>query len=126
MKETYQTAVLELIRSGQSIETIAAGLTRVLKARGHERLAAGIWQAVVRVLEAGKASGSTVYVVSQADYDALKGDITAVLTQLAAPTEPTVVLDQTLIGGFVAEGNSQRIDTSYKKQLVDLYRNVTT
>jgi len=126
MKDTYQKAVLAHIKDGVAIETIVTGLDRVLALRGHQQLSGAIWQSVLRVIEAEKAAGSTVYVISLAAYQSLKTQITKVLHAINAPDDVTVVVDQTLIGGFVVEGNSNRVDLSYKKQLVDLYRKITT
>jgi len=40
-------------------------------------------------------------------------------------TSPIVITDDTLIGGYVYKSGSTRIDASYKRALVTLYRSIT-
>lgn len=126
MKETYTKAVLELLQTQTDVATVATGLNRVLKARGHERLALPVWQAVLRTLRAGTATEAVVYVDNEADLTVYQAEIAALVAELGGEATFTTKTDDTLIGGYVVEANKQRIDRSYKTQLLNLYRSITT
>jgi len=125
MKDSYITAVLEELKAGHDPSKVLAGLKNTLAKKGHDRLYAAILRGVARVLEAGSAESVVVTTVSEADYKAHKDAITAALKTLDADTEPKVQIDETIVGGFVAEANNKRIDASYKSKLVTLYRSLT-
>lgn len=126
MKDTYTKAVLDLLATGAEVTTVATGLTRVLKARGHDRLAMPIWRAVLRTLRAGADNQAVVYIDSIADVSAYQAEIKALLTTLQGGTSFTTQIDPTLIGGYIVEANKQRVDRSYKNHLLTLYRSITT
>lgn len=123
MKDTYTKALLELLGTGEDISQVLDGFKKTLKRRGHERLLVPVLQAVVRVLEAKRAD-TLVSVVSEADKTKFAETIKATLTELGATAEPEYVVDETLVGGFVAEHNHVRVDRSYKTRLVSLYRSI--
>lgn len=125
MKDTYIKAVLQMIDSGIKSEDILSGLKRTLEERGHDRLYVTILSGVLRVLEAGSANTATVSVARKDDYDNHKEAIAKTLSSLKVEGEPAIAIDETLIGGYVVESNSTRLDASYKKSLVDLYRTIT-
>ncbi|MDA8596713.1 F0F1 ATP synthase subunit delta [Candidatus Pacebacteria bacterium] len=125
MKDTYITAVLELLRSGTETSSVVRGLQMVLKARGHETLLDDVLRGVVRILEADDQTAPQVLVAEKSDYETLKADISQALQTVAAEGEPIVSVDSTLIGGFIAEANDTRVDASYKKALRELYQNIT-
>lgn len=126
MKENYITAVLQELKQGTNPEEILTGLKRMLVKRGHERLYAAILRGVVRVLEAGGASAVTVTVASRNWYDTNRTSIAQTLSTLGADTEATILTDETIIGGYIAEARAQRVDHSHKSRLVQLYRSLTS
>ncbi len=125
MKDTYITAVLEMIAEGAMPDVVLAGLQQSLKKHGHERLYASVLRGVSRVLSAGSADAVSVTVAQSSDVEKHQTAIKATLTELGVTTEPVVTIDESLIGGYVAEANNQRVDASYKSKLVSVYRNVT-
>lgn len=125
MKDTYITATLDLLRQGEEPASVLAGLQKVQAARGHSALYAPVLRGVMRVLEAARPT-TVVTVADEALYTAQQAAISAALQTLGAMTEPAVTIDNTLIGGFVAEHELTRIDASYKTKLVDLYRSLTS
>jgi len=125
MKENYIKAVLGMIHSGKDTDVILSGLKKTLEARGHDRLYASVLSGVVRVLEAGSADSVTATVASEADYKTHTTAIKNALLELGTSDVPAVQIDETIVGGFVAEANDRRIDASYKSKLVTLYRSLT-
>ena len=125
MKQNYITAVLDHLNNGVEAEVVLSGLKRTLTKHGHKTLYASVLKGVLRVLEANSTSGTTVTVLSEADFNKQKAVIETALNQLQAAESPTIVEDSSIVGGFVAEANNRRIDQSYKTRLVALYRQVT-
>lgn len=125
MKDTYVQAVLELVDSGESIDTVLPNLRDTLQRRGHSSLYGGILEVVHRVLKARRAS-TFVVVAKPTHYEEQKEAIANELAALGADaTSAAVLTDDTLIGGRVIEHNFTRTDKSYKHALLRLYRSVT-
>jgi len=125
MKQTYITAVLQTLATGTETDQVLSGLRTTLESRGHSQLYASILRGVLRVLTASGSDVATVTVVSEADYEKQKATIVAALAQLGTNADPKLIIDPTIIGGYVAEANATRLDTSYKAKLVTLYRSLT-
>lgn len=125
MKENYITAVLQELDAGKDASMVLEGLKKTLIAKGHDRLYASILRGVARMLEAGSAEGTLVVVSNEAAYEKQKNAITKALEELGSSETPKVVVDETIIGGFIAEANSTQLDRSYKTTLVKLYRSLT-
>lgn len=125
MKDTYITAVLDLLAAGAPAAEVLGGLTRTLDGRGHNGLLPGILAGVLRQLEAGEAGETTITVAREADASSLREEIASALRELGADGEARTEVDDTLIGGFVVESGSKQLDASYKSKLVTLYRALT-
>lgn len=127
MKKHYITAILEMIKAGQSPDEVLTGLSKVLKAKGHEQLKAAILRGVLRILEAESDRRVTVIVLAKKDDAArYQAAIAKALSELDAEANYQVAEDATIIGGFVAKAKNTTYDASYKTQLVKLYRDITT
>lgn len=127
MQRAYTQAFIQILAEGTAVDTALAGLLRALKAKHHEKLYGAILAETLRLLTAEK--GVQVAVVAKAphitDEDAAK--IAAVLTKLGVTedTEVREVVDETLVGGFVASYQYQEYDQSYKRVLKSLYDSIT-
>jgi F0F1-type ATP synthase delta subunit len=120
----YSTGVLELILNGMSPETALEKLRAMLSSRGHERLYPKILRELLT--EASRTASrntATVTLARKDDARALHGDIESALHTLGV-TEHDIVIDETITGGFVVEAKEKRIDRSYKKSLLTLYRSL--
>lgn len=125
MKDVYVQAVHKCLAAGTEPAELFRGLRDVMNARGHIRLLPSVLRTVVRERTASRAQRTVVRVANQAAYEAQQQDITTALAALAAHETPTVVTDDSLIGGYQVEANYQRVDSSYKQLLTSLYRNIT-
>lgn len=125
MKEHYIKAVLEIVHEGKDPAVVLAELQKVLARRGHSRLYASILHGVARVLEARGTKGATVVVSDEATYQKFKDAIEATLRDFGAKQSPEVIVDETIVGGYIVEAENQQLDKSYKSKLVSLYRNLT-
>ena len=126
MKQAYVTALTNSILSGLAIDKALANTKAVLVNKGHLRLWPQILSATKRVLEARLKSAVPQVVVAQVDGVATAKIKSALLAIGASENEAyTVVEDSTLVGGFTARFGGVLLDRSYKRVLVDLYRNIT-
>ncbi len=126
MKDTYTTALLDLLATDTDFTSVLAGFKDTLQKRGHSALYGPVLQRVLRQLQATRPS--TVLTVSnESAREELARAIAVALTELGAPADvgPAVVVDDSIIGGFIAEHAHQRQNHSYKSKLVSLYRSIT-
>ncbi len=126
MKDHYINATIELLRSGDDPATILSGLKKTLATRGHQALYTSILNGVARLLQTKNTQLDTVVVARAQDVAKLKADIGAAAKELQATSTPEVVVDDTLIGGFILQSGTTRIDQSYKSKLISLYRSLIT
>jgi len=126
MKDTYTNALLELLTPTADAERVIAGFREVLKARGHEDLFGPVLRRVHRVLVAARPE-TVITVASSQAREAQAAAIAAALQNLGADParEPALVIDDTIIGGYIAEHAGVRTDASYKSKLGALYRRIT-
>ncbi len=124
MHHLYVTALIESIKAGHQPAEVFQGLKHVLARRGHERLLPRIMRTLER--EAYRRTGAgiaTLTVASAADADS--AIVQALLTEMAVVGKPTVVIDETIIGGAKLRSGDTLIDASYKTTLINLYHTLT-
>ncbi len=117
----YSAAILAL-HTKEKEETLLLKLKDVLQKHGHERLYPKILADLKEKLERQEKSKSvTITLARTSDEKLLMSEIEKALTELGA-TDYTTTIDPTITGGFIAQGGEKRIDASYKKSLLALYR----
>ena len=124
MHASYTSAVMNLINDGHSPKAVFAGLSRVLEARGHERLLPRITRMVLREVSR-RSDGSKSQVVVASPAVAESALVTRLCKELKIVDEPCVVIDDTVIGGALVRANLTQIDATYKTALIALYQNIT-
>lgn len=128
MKTQYAQAFLEMIQEGMSVETALADLRTALAKKNYSKLLVPILLEVQRVLEAQKdVKQARVATASTADAKVLKAKITEALKTLGIEKSTVVkeVVDETLVGGFVATFDYKEYDQSYKRTLKSLFESIT-
>lgn len=125
MKEHYIKAVLEMVHEGKDPAEVLQKLREVLDRRGHTRLYHSVLRGVARVLEARGTKSATVVVANEAGYQKYQAAIEAALQEFGAKHSPEVIVDETIVGGYIVEAENKQLDKSYKTKLVSLYRNLT-
>ena len=129
MKTEYAQALVATINEGVLVNDALVGLQRTLERKHHGKLYASVLREAVRTLESNKGSTSAVVTVAKAaDMEAQKDAIVAALEALGATsnTPVTEVVDESLIGGFVATFDYKERNQSYKKALKSLYESIIT
>ena len=125
MKDTYATAVLELLNEGTPLDTVFSNLKIVTESRGHKALLPAVLTALLSKYEQSERDNQPTVMVSN-HKDATKNEVLVALKRLGAENStPKVVLDNTVIGGAIVTYNHKMIDQSYKTQLHNLYKATT-
>lgn len=128
MKNNYVQALLASLDEGMQIDTALSGLAATLRKNQHEKLLPSVLLEVLRVLEANKGElVAEVRVAKASDLQTLKSRIEATLQNLGVTRDTTVneIVDETIVGGYVATYNFQEEDRSHKKVLKSLYESIT-
>lgn len=128
MKALYAQAFLEMLQEGTPVEAALTGLRSALEKKSHTKLYVPVLLEVQRVLEAKKGvKEAVVATASTASAKALKSQINVVLAELGVSKDIPVktIVDETLVGGFVATFDYKEHDQSYKKSLKSLFESIT-
>ena len=122
MKDTYVTAVLELLNEGTEPKTVFLNLTDVMEKRGHSSLLPSVLATLLSSFEQTEKNNTPTVIVASLK-DAETTEVKAALKNLGAGAgTPTVIVDETIIGGAQVMFNHKMIDQSYKTQLHTLYK----
>jgi F0F1-type ATP synthase delta subunit len=120
----YSEAVRTLVREGFSLDAALDGLRTMLTTRGHSRLYPKILKELLtESIKDEVRDTATVTVARKGDAEAHEKEIKTHLTTLSQKHH-TVVVDESIVGGYIVEGTNARIDNSYKKRLLTLYRSL--
>jgi F0F1-type ATP synthase delta subunit len=122
MAEAYAQILLSL-EGDPARERLLSGFFEAVARRGHCELLPAILRAYERKIgERRKLLHPRVTIARERDRERFAAQISEALASLAAHGEPEVQVDDALIGGYRVEAGHQRIDASYRRKLLDLYR----
>ena len=118
MEKTYAQALWKSVENGISPKEAVASLVHVLKMQGRAELVPRILRALRRLAEQHAQKRARIYVAHEKDArHALKKSGVA---------QADVCVDTSLIGGWRLESAETLVDTSFKKQLLDIYSKTTS
>lgn len=130
MQEHYTKAVLALLSDDadqKRVDEVIAKLKDVLKAHGHERLLPGILRGVIKHLEHAPASELRIVLADATQRELQKYEREIEGTSFTTNTaDAQLEADPNIIGGFKIRNGERMIDHSYKTQLLNLYRKIST
>ena len=133
MKESYATALLEILgktRSEEEVANILANVQELLIKRGHAKLYTAILRIVIQKLQKNELSKPVVKLLK-----ATKEEFAKHQTEIMAYSENTfketltvenVTLreDSSIVGGFSIETTDLRVDQTYKCKLHKMYQRI--
>lgn len=119
MPELYAQGINEMIARGFTPKDVTSRLVGRLRAEGRLGLMPGILRAIKRAQE-GARHQNVLSVASEKDIAQAQKDIPK------CAQAPRVVVDPTLIGGWRLRTRDTLRDSSYKKHLQTLYKQITT
>ncbi|MCA9365429.1 F0F1 ATP synthase subunit delta [Candidatus Kaiserbacteria bacterium] len=126
MKDIYTQALLETLKTNPDTEKVLTGFKNTLNTRGHSKIYTSVLK---RVLVQLNSTGSIteVIVANETDAKVFEKEIAKALAEVGGSiSDAKTVVDNTIVGGFIAEHDYKRVDSSYKTKLVSLYRSLTT
>jgi len=124
-RKIYTEATQRALATGLSPEQVLSGLQKVLTRHGHTTLYPMILKDVLKSLEKGEKNKTvTVRVAKAGDADTYRTQIAQFVSDTQS-VHTEVVVDETLIGGFMARTPHHMRDQSYKESLVSIYRALT-
>lgn len=125
MKENYAKAVVSLLRSGVEAGTVWRGLKKRLSEKGREKLYPSILRLAAKLARSEDESAAPrVVVASQAELKKEQAAIEKDLAELGAKNDYVTHVDASIIGGRIVSFHHRRLDRSYRRVLIDLYRSI--
>lgn len=125
--QDYSSALFDLLQSNGDSEALLDSFKAFLKKKGHEKLYAQILKDLLSKLQKNTDKNSIQVVVSrEKDITNLEESISKSIATFGTTKEFSTLVDPTLIGGFKIIGHDKVIDHSYKKQLLTIYKSLTT
>lgn len=116
----YAQLLIEEFQSGIEAHSAVVKLKKLLKIHRHESLLGPIMKRALRILEESTDSSASILKV------AFMKDVKKYLGEMDKHSEPKVVVDPELIGGYVMMENYVMKDGSYRTKLIDWYRRATS
>jgi F0F1-type ATP synthase delta subunit len=125
-KKEYIQATYEILMRTHDIDTTLLSLKKLLELRGLMNLYPTILKGLLeRIEHTQKTTRPTIIVVQKNDLTKYATEITREMSVLQSSDEPQIMIDPSLIGGFVIENGAQRIDQSFKTKLLHAYHRLT-
>lgn len=123
----YSSALFDLLTQKKRGDEIFVSLKSLLKKKGHEKLYTAILKDLSKKMTKSSEQGSVQVIVGRKkDIKDLEDSILKAISSLGSKYEYTTQVDPTIIGGFKIISKNKVIDQSYKKQLLTIYRSLTT
>lgn len=122
----YALGMKDMLKEGNTLESLLTSLESVLARRGQEKLKPRILRELSRLLEKHDEHQTVVIVTNEDDLHTFKDEIKDAEHALKVTGKTVPVTDPSIVGGFIVRTQNAQIDRSYKRALIDLYRNITT
>ena len=125
-RKVYAEAIYRAITSGLEPEKALSGLRQVLTRHGHVSLYASILKdLLISLKKAENDTTATIVLARKEDRENYAKQIEQFVTETKA-TEAQIVIDESIIGGFIAKTKTTKRDQSYKESLISIYRSVVS
>lgn len=122
--DLYAHALHGSLADSKDAEKCVSNLVSILKERGHYRLLPEILSSYMKLEETGTVKKPTLVVSKESDKNVFK-DVVESYKQEFNITDVEMVVDDTLVGGYILRTGDKTIDNSYKRSLLNLYRLIT-
>ncbi len=127
METDYAQALWDVIQKGAAPKDAVESLKESLEAHGRLALTSRIARAFERIATRDRQrNGVTLLIARERDERTAKHAAHAILEDMGVkPSDVTVAIDDSLIGGWRLEGRERLVDGSYKKYLSEMYNRAT-
>ena len=113
----YLEAVIDLLKEGGDLAVVLKNLRAVMDKRGHSKMYPLLLRALLRVYPtiAGREE-ATLVIAKESDQALYKGEI---------KKDGKIVIDPSIVGGYILTRDFVRQDHSYKSKLLTWYQKAT-
>lgn len=124
-KALYARAIHTALVNGLTIDQALTGLQKTLARHGHESLYGSVLREVLALVQdAERKKTATIVLAKALDEKTYTQHIEAFMAEARA-SEKVIVIDESIIGGFIAKTTTVKRNQSYKESLIQIYRSVT-
>ncbi len=121
----YGEALYKAVSGGVSLDAALSRLKEILKEHGHGSLYGKILKNTEsRFVKDAGATELKIILAKESDEKTFITEIKKVEEAFGA-THTTVSIDESIAGGYIARTNEKELDASYKKSLLEVYRQLT-
>lgn len=114
----YLKAVTDLLEKGADFKTTLKDLEKIMSSRGHKKLYLPVLRILLRTYpQVVKRNHDTLTVAKEADAKKYKA---------VQKSDTKLVIDPSIVGGYIHTENFVRKDNSYKTKLLTWYKRATT
>lgn len=122
----YIEAAHGLLKGGTDEAVVFTKLKGYLEKRGLAKLYPSVLRGLAEKIRRTDLRARTKVVVArEGDAKLHAGEIEKAVAEVGKGTGHDVVVDETIIGGFVVKGRDERLDRSYKSTLLHAYHRLT-
>jgi F0F1-type ATP synthase delta subunit len=121
----YIDATYDLVKAGGNESETLTKLKSYLERKGLSKLYPSVLRGLMEKVRRKNASTRTKIVLARESDASLHKDEIASAVASIGVTEHDVVIDDTIIGGFIVKGKNERLDQSYKHKLLHVYHKIT-
>ncbi len=122
MENAYAQALWKMVERGMDHKKAVNALRETLREHGRESLLPRIGRAFARIAARDAKKNDLVLTIAEEKGEAAaKRDAKEVLKDLGIEGDLKTQVDDALIGGWRLEGRGVLVDSSYKKQLLEIY-----
>lgn len=122
----FATAIYNALKEGKRIEDVLARIDTVLEKHGAQKIKRAVLLELMSLLKQDKRyRDADVIIAKEADRQKYAAAITKSLEELDATKDHEVEIDERIAGGYIVRVGGRQIDASFKRKLLQLYKNIT-
>lgn len=125
-RKIYTEAAHGALEKGLTPEQMLAGLRTVLTRNGHSSLYTAVLKELVVSLKKDEADTVATIIVAHHDDVQKYADSIAEFVREAHAQSTAVVIDETIVGGFIAKTKTKKYNQSYAESLATIYRSIVS
>lgn len=121
----YIQATYEVMHDAKDPASVLPSLRTYLTQRGLQKMYPVVLRGLIeKIYRKNRTTKPKIIVAREKDFKKHHSAIQSILTELKTTEEPETRIDGSLIGGYIVQGASDRVDRSYKNKLLHIYRSL--
>lgn len=123
--KVYTEALINTLDTHLAIDKALAGLRAVLESRGHSALYLKILKDTKSALEKKVLDKTATITLARKSDEKVYANAIEYFLQTADAKAKHIVIDEHIVGGFIAKTKTKKQDQSYRESLASVYRSLT-